>query len=81
MADKTIEADKTDRLLEIDKGLKEKRVDPDVLASVKELLWQLKMRKVIPLTNLKYNRSAKEHKRKSVAITQIGNRVQDLAGL
>ena len=28
-----------------------------------------------------YNRSAKEHKRKSVAILQIENRVQDLAGL
>ena len=28
-----------------------------------------------------YNRSAKEHKRKSVAIMQIENRVQDLAGL
>ena len=44
MADKKIEADKTDRLLEIDKGLKEKRVNPDVLDSVKELQWQLKMR-------------------------------------
>ena len=44
MADKTREADKTDLLQETDNGLKEKRVNPDVRDSAKELRWQLKMR-------------------------------------
>ena len=52
MADKTIEADKTDRLQEIGNSLKEKRVNPDVLVSVRELPWQLKMRKAILPINL-----------------------------
>ena len=52
MADKMIEVDRTDHPQETDNGLREKRVNPDVLDSARELQWQLKMRKDILLTIL-----------------------------
>ena len=52
MADRTIEADQTDRLLEIGNGLKRERVNLDVHVSVRELPWQLKTKKTILLINL-----------------------------
>ena len=52
MADRTIEADQTDRLQEIGNGLRKERVNLDVLVSVRELPWQLKMRKAILPINL-----------------------------
>ena len=50
MTDRMTKADKTDRLQATDKGLKEKRVNPDVLDSVNELQWQQKMKTDILLT-------------------------------
>ena len=52
MANRTIEADQTDRLQEIGNGLRKERVNLDVLVSVRELPWQLKTRKIILLINL-----------------------------